>query len=84
MVGLAVIAGKPVGAAALHAHHQFAGGDGFAAELPGIGGQFFEDLAPGGQFVLHILADQELDPVMVVVPQFFQELFVGQVLAPQG
>ena len=77
-------AGQAVGAAALHAHHQVGHGDGLTLELTGVGCQLLQDIAGGGKLVLHVLAGQELDAVVVIIAQLGQELLVGQVLAAEG
>ena len=76
-------AGQAVRTAALHAHHQLGHGDGLPLELAGVFGQFFQQFAGGGELVLHVLADQELDPVGVVLAQLGLELVGLDVLAAQ-
>ena len=76
-------AGQAVRAAALHADHQLAHRDRLTLELTGVSSQLFQDLTGGSELVVHILAGQELDPVVVILAQLFHELIVLQVLAAQ-
>ena len=76
-------AGQAIRAAALHADHQLTDGNGLALELTGISSQLLEDLAGRGELVVHVLAGQELDPVVVVLAQLFHELVMLEVLTAQ-
>ena len=70
-------AGQTVGATALHADHQFRGGDGLPACFAGVVRQLFQQYPGGREFVLHLLAGEEFHPLFVVVAQLGQELLVG-------
>ena len=54
-----------------------------ALELTGVSRQLLQDAAGGGELVVHVLAGQELDAVVVILAQLFDELVVLQVLAAQ-
>ena len=81
--GVGSDAGQAVRAAALHADHQLTHGDGLTLELAGVSSQLFQDVAGGGELVVHVLAGQELHAVVVILAQLFHELVVLQVLAAQ-
>ena len=75
---------QPVRAAAFHADHKLRHRQFHALKLPGICGKLLQQGPCRAEFVLHILAGEELHPVLVIVPQLLQELFMGQVLAAKA
>ena len=81
--GVGSDAGQAVRAAALHADHQLTHGDGLTLELACVSSQLLQDVAGGGELVVHVLAGQELHAVVVILAQLFHKLVVLQVLAAQ-
>ena len=81
--GVGSDAGQAIRAAALHADHQLTHGDGLTLELAGVSSQLLQDVAGGGELVVHVLAGQELHAVVVILAQLCEELLMGQVLAAQ-